>query len=339
MEYRYTPDYRVCSQEMIIELDGDIIKKVTIVGGCAGNTVGVSRLVEGMKIDEAIKRLKGIPCGGRGTSCPDQLAIALEEAKEKIEKQKREANIFEPKNLEEQAISLIGKDIYYTLIKEYTEKQWGRDCTSLPSFIIKRLPVRFTFDNNYFNDSYQGIPIGGYNKLIDGLLDGIEVKISTDFFENREKWESEADKIVYTGKIDEYFDFRFGKLEYRTVRFETEVLNIENYQGNAVVNYTSHEQPYTRIIEHKHFEPENPVYNNKKTIISKEFSTEWKEGMESFYPVNDEKNAALFSKYNELAKKEKNVIFGGRLAEYKYYDMDDIIEKVMKDVNRCSHEK
>ena len=262
-----------------------------------------------------------------------------EEAKEKIEKQKREANIFEPKNLEEQAISLIGKDIYYTLIKEYTEKQWGRDCTSLPSFIIKRLPVRFTFDNNYFNDSYQGIPIGGYNKLIDGLLDGIEVKISTDFFENREKWESEADKIVYTGKIDEYFDFRFGKLEYRTVRFETEVLNIENYQGNAVVNYTSHEQPYTRIIEHKHFEPENPVYNNKKTIISKEFSTEWKEGMESFYPVNDEKNAALFSKYNELAKKEKNVIFGGRLAEYKYYDMDDIIEKVMKDVNRCSHEK
>lgn len=255
-----------------------------------------------------------------------------EEAKQKIEEQKKEAGINEPKNLEEQAISLIGKDIYYTLIKEYTEKQWGRDCKSLPSFIIKRLPVRFTFDNNYFNDNYQGIPIGGYNKLIDGLLEGIEVKTSVDFFTDRKKWETEADKIVFTGKIDEYYDYQFGKLEYRTVRFETEMLNVANYQGNAVVNYTSHEQPYTRIIEHKHFEPESSVYNNEKTIISKEYSTEWKEGMESFYPVNDEKNATLFSKYNELAKKEDKVIFGGRLAEYKYYNMDDIIEKAMGDV-------
>lgn len=255
-----------------------------------------------------------------------------EDAAAKIEQQKKESGIIEPKNLEEQAISLVGKDIYEKLVKEYTEKQWGRDCKELPAFIIKRLPVRFTFDNNYFNDSYQGIPIGGYNKLIEGLLEGIEVKTSVDFFENRDKWEEVAEKVVFTGKIDEYYGYQFGKLEYRTVRFETEELNVKNYQGNAVVNYTSHEQPYTRVIEHKHFEPENPCYENKKTIISKEYSTEWKEGMEPFYPVNDSKNAEVFMKYREVAEKELNVIFGGRLAEYKYYDMDDVIEKVFKDV-------
>lgn len=253
------------------------------------------------------------------------------EAAEKIEQQKRECGIREPKNLEEQAISLIGKDIFETLIKEYTEKQWGRSCKDLPAFIIKRLPVRFTFDNNYFNDSFQGIPIGGYNKLIDGLLAGIDTELNVDFFGNRKKWNSIAKNIVFTGKIDEYFDYCFGKLEYRTVRFETEVLKLQNFQGNAVVNYTSHEQPFTRIIEHKHFEPENENYSHNKTVISKEFSTEWEEGMEPFYPVNDEKNAILYSKYKELANKEKRVIFGGRLAEYKYYDMDDVIEKVMKD--------
>jgi len=253
------------------------------------------------------------------------------EAFEKIEEQKKESGITNPNNLEEQAISLVGKDIYFTLIKEYTEKQWGRDCKELPAFIIKRLPVRFTFDNNYFNDAYQGIPIGGYNKLIEGLLDEIETKTDVDFFENREKWESIAEKIVFTGKIDEFYDYRFGKLEYRTVRFETEKLNVQNFQGNAVVNYTSHEKPFTRIIEHKHFEVENPSYQNATTVISKEYSTEWKDGMEPFYPVNNEKNAETYKKYKELADKESRVIFGGRLAEYKYYDMDDVIEKVMKD--------
>lgn len=254
-----------------------------------------------------------------------------EEAKAKIEEQKKESGITEPKNLEEQAISLVGKDIYFTLIKEYTEKQWGRDCKDLPSFIIKRLPVRFTFDNNYFNDAYQGIPIGGYNKLIEGLLDGIETQTNVDFFADREKWEKVAEKIVFTGKIDEFYDYKFGKLEYRTVRFENKTLNVQNFQGNAVVNYTSHDQPFTRIIEHKHFETENPSYQNEKTVISKEFSTEWQDGMEPFYPVNDEKNAEVYKKYKELADKESNVIFGGRLAEYKYYDMDDVIEKVMYD--------
>ena len=254
-----------------------------------------------------------------------------EEAKAKIEDQKKESGITEPKNLEEQAISLVGKDIYFKLIKEYTEKQWGRDCRDLPSFIIKRLPVRFTFDNNYFNDAYQGIPIGGYNKLIEGLLDGIETQTNVDFFADREKWENIAEKIVFTGKIDEFYDYKFGKLEYRTVRFENETLNVQNFQGNAVVNYTSHDQPFTRIIEHKHFEVENPSYQNAKTVISKEYSTEWQDGMEPFYPVNDEKNAEVYKKYKELADKEKRVIFGGRLAEYKYYDMDDVIEKVMKD--------
>ena len=260
--------------------------------------------------------------------------ITPEQAQKKIEEQKKEAvavlNGREPANLEEQALTLVGKDIYEKLIKGYTEKQWGRKCSELPAFIIKRLPVRMTFDNNYFNDSYQGIPIGGYNKLIKGLLSGIETKTNTDFFENRKYWESVAEKIVFTGKIDEFYDYKFGKLEYRTVRFETEVMPIQNYQGNAVINYTEAEVPYTRIIEHKHFEPENPVWNNKTTVISKEYSTEWKGGMESFYPVNDEKNSQLYQKYKVLADKEKNIIFGGRLAQYKYYDMDDVIAEVLK---------
>ena len=257
-----------------------------------------------------------------------------EEARAKIESQKKESGIKEPKNLEEQAISLVGRDIYETLVKEYTEKQWGRACTELPAFIIKRLPVRFTFDNNYFNDSFQGIPIGGYNKIIEGLLCGTETRTDTDFFENRAELEKIADKIVFTGKIDEFYGYKFGKLEYRTVRFETETLDVQNFQGNAVVNYMSSSEPYTRIIEHKHFEPENPAYGQERTVISKEYSTEWKDGMEPFYPVNDDKNAALYQKYRALADSEKKVIFGGRLAEYRYYDMDDVIEKVMADAEK-----
>lgn len=256
------------------------------------------------------------------------------EAKAKIEEQKKASGIKEPKNLEEQAVSLVGSDIYEILVKEYTEKQWGRKCTELPAFIIKRLPVRFTFDNNYFNDAYQGIPLGGYNKIIEGLLSEIETKTSIDFFERREELEKIADKIVFTGKIDEFFGYRFGKLEYRTVRFEAEELDVQNYQGNAVVNYTSHDEPFTRIIEHKHFEPENPAYSQNKTVISREYSTEWKDGLEPFYPVNDEKNAEVYKKYKTLADAEKNVIFGGRLAEYKYYDMDDVIAKVMEDAEK-----
>ena len=260
-----------------------------------------------------------------------------EEAESKFEEQRRDAiekmradGISEPRNLEEQALTLIGKDIYEQLIKGYTEKQWGRKCTELPAFIIRRLPVRMTFDNNYFNDSYQGIPIGGYNKLIDGLLDGIDVMTNTDFFSDRKYWESIADKIVFTGKIDEFYDYRFGKLEYRTVRFETELLDTPNYQGNAVVNYTSSKVPFTRIIEHKHFESfGNSVYETPKTIISREYSTEWKDGMEPFYPVNDSKNQNIYEKYRLLAETESKVIFGGRLAEYKYYDMAPIIAQVL----------
>ena len=258
-------------------------------------------------------------------------------AKAKIEEQRQEAmanmqadGVTEPRNLEEQAQVLIGRDIYEALIKGYTEKQWGRKCSELPAFIIRRLPVRFVFDNNYFNDKYQGIPIGGYNKLINGLLDGIETKTSTDFFADRSYWEKVAEKIVFTGKIDEYYGYRFGKLNYRTVRFEEEVLDTPNYQGNAVVNYTEAEVPYTRIIEHKHFELfGSSVYDCPKTVISKEYSTEWKEGMEPYYPVNDDKNTELYQRYKALADCEPNVIFGGRLAEYKYYDMAPIIEKVM----------
>jgi len=257
------------------------------------------------------------------------------EAKAKIEEQKAEAvaalNGHEPQNLEEQALTLVGKDIFETLIKEYTEKQWGRKCKELPAFIIKRLPVRFVFDNNYFNDKYQGIPIGGYNKLIEGLLDRVETKVNTNFFENRKYWESTADKIVYTGQLDEYFGYKYGKLDWRTVSFKTRVEDTPNYQGNAVVNYTSHEQPYTRVIEHKHFEMfGQAVYDCPKTVVSEEYSTEYKEGMEPYYPVNDERNNALAEKYRALALQEKNVVFGGRLAEYKYYDMAPIVEKVLK---------
>ena len=265
-----------------------------------------------------------------GVMTPEEANAKLhEQRKEAIDRMKA-AGVAEPRNLEEQALTLIGKDIYEQLIKGYTEKQWGRKCEELPSFIIRRLPVRMTFDNNYFNDTYQGIPIGGYNKLIDGLLEGIEVKLATDFFINREHWETIADKIVFTGKIDEFYNYRFGKLEYRTVRFETEVLDSPNWQGNAVVNYTSAEVPFTRIIEHKHFESfGNEVYTNPKTVISKEFSTEWEDGMEPFYPVNDDKNQKIYFKYKELAEMEQNIIFGGRLAEYKYYDMAPIVSQVL----------
>ena len=257
------------------------------------------------------------------------------EAIEKIENEKlkikKELRGREPQNLEEQALLLVGRDIYERLIKGYTEKQWGRRCTELPSFIIKRLPVRLVFDNNYFNDKYQGIPIGSYNRLIDGLLSGIETKTNADFFKNREYWESLADNIVFTGKIDEYFNYCYGKLEYRTVRFEEERLDIPNYQGNAVVNYTDQEVPYTRIIEHKHFEMfGQEVYNIPQTVISKEYSTEWRDGMELYYPINDAKNNALYARYKELAQQERNVIFGGRLAEYKYYDMAPLIETAMR---------
>ena len=265
-----------------------------------------------------------------GVTTPAEAQAKLDEQRaEAVAKMKAEG-IDEPRNLEEQALVLIGRDIYERLIKGYTEKQWGRKCTELPAFIIKRLPVRLVFDNNYFNDRYQGIPIGGYNKLIDGLLDGVETQVNSDFFDDRDKWKGVADKIVYTGKIDEYFDYALGKLEYRTVRFETEVLNTANYQGNAVVNYTEAEVPYTRIIEHKHFEMFGPdVDKNPKTVISREYSTEWSPGMEPYYPVNDSRNSELYARYKALADKEENVIFGGRLAEYKYYDMAPIVDKVL----------
>ena len=263
--------------------------------------------------------------------------LTPEEAKAKIEEQRQEAldkmkadGVIEPRNLEEQALLLIGKDIYETLIKGYTEKQWGRKCTDLPPFIIKRLPVRFVHDNNYFNDRFQGIPMGGYNKLIDGLLDGIETRTNVNFFDDRNYWESIADEILFTGKIDEYFDYKFGKLQWRSVRFEEEIHDIPNYQGNAVMNYTEAEVPYTRIIEHKHFEMfGEDIYKCPRTVISKEYSSEWNEGCEPFYTVNDEQNNSLYLKYKELADQEKSVIFGGRLAEYKYYDIAPIIEKVM----------
>lgn len=261
-----------------------------------------------------------------------------EEAMAKIEEQKAEAvakmkadGVTEPRNLEEQAQVLIGKDIYERLIKGYTEKQWGRKCTELPAFIIKRLPVRFIFDNNYFNDKYQGIPVGGYNKLIEEMLSGVETRIGVDFSTLKGTWHDIADKLVYTGAIDEYYDYCYGKLEYRTVRFDTEVLNMSNYQGNAVVNYTEADVPFTRIIEHKHFESFGQVvYDNPKTVISKEYSVEWTEGMEPYYPVNDSRNSELYQKYKYLAAQEPNVIFGGRLAEYKYYDMAPTIESVFK---------
>lgn len=259
-----------------------------------------------------------------------------EEAQAKIEEQKADAvamlNGREPQNLEEQALCLVGKDIFYTLIKEYTEKQWGRDCKDLPAFIIKRLPVRMVYDNNYFNDKYQGIPVGGYNKLIEGLLEGSECITGVDFLDSDYKdWKKHAEKLVYTGAIDEYFGYCYGKLDWRTVSFQTRIEETPNYQGNAVVNYTSHEKPYTRVIEHKHFEMfGQDVYQCPKTVISEEYSTEYKDGMEPYYPVNDDRNNKLSELYRELAGKEENVIFGGRLAQYKYYDMAPVIEEVMK---------
>lgn len=252
--------------------------------------------------------------------------ITPEEAKRKIESQKISSGIEDPRNLEEQAISLVGTDIYIKLIKGYTEKQWGREAKELPSFIIKRLPVRFTYDNNYFNDRYQGIPKDGYNAIIEKMLDGVEVKLSTNFFENKEELTDLAEKIVFTGMIDEFYDYRYGALEYRSLKFQHEVHDVENYQGVAVVNYTDIETPYTRIIEHKHFE-----YGiQEKTVITKEYPSEWKIGDEPYYPVNDEKNNLLFIKYKELANKEKNIIFGGRLGDYKYYDMHQVIEKALE---------
>ena len=249
-----------------------------------------------------------------------------QEAKAKIEEQKAEAKIENPKNLEEQAISLIGKDIYEKLVKGYTEKQWGRKCEDLPAFIIKRLPVRFTFDNNYFNDLYQGIPIGGYTKIVEKMLDGIEVKLNTDFFENKQKWLDIADKVIFTGMIDEYYDYCYGELEYRGLNFEFETLDMENYQGNAVINYTEAEIPYTRIIEHKHFEG----FDSPKTIITKEYPKSWIKGEEAYYPMNDEKNSELFDKYVELSKKENKVLFGGRLGMYRYFDMWQVIDEALK---------
>lgn len=252
------------------------------------------------------------------------------EAKAKIDEQLAETKITEPKNLEEQAIKLIGKDIYEKLIKGYTEKQWGTRATELPAFIINRLPVRFTYDNNYFNDTYQGIPIGGYTKIIERMLEGIEVRLETDFFKNRKEFEEIADKIVFTGMIDEFYNYEFGTLEYRSLRFEHEILNEENHQGNAVVNYTEYEIPYTRIIEHKHFE----YGNQPKTIITREYPATWKKGDEPYYPINNERNNTMYGKYKELADKESNVIFGGRLAQYKYYDMHHVIEQALNIVKK-----
>lgn len=282
-----------------------------------------------------------------GVTTPEEAQAKIDEQKAAYSEELRMKNEElglpnEPHNLEEQAMLLVGKDIYERLIKGYTEKQWGRKCTELPAFIIKRLPVRLVFDNNYFNDKYQGIPVGGYNKLTEGLLEGIECQTSIDFFStpyempNGEKailkdaWKEIADKLVFTGKIDEFYDYQFGKLNYRTVRFEQEIIDKPNYQGNAVVNYTEREVPYTRVIEHKHFEMFGAeVYDCPKTVISKEYSTEWKDGMEPYYPVNDKENTELAAQYKALAEQEQDVIFGGRLAEYKYYDMSPIIEKVL----------
>ena len=265
-----------------------------------------------------------------GVTTPEEAIAKLESQRSESIERLRQKGITQPRNLEEQALYLIGQDIYEKLIKGYTEKQWGRKCTDLPAFIIKRLPIRLVFDNNYFNDTYQGIPIGGYNKLINGLLKDIETKTNTNFFSNREKFENIADTIIYTGAIDEYYDYFFGKLKYRTVHFETQILETPNFQGNAVINYTDYQVPYTRIIEHKHFEMfGTEVYQCPKTIISKEYSIEWQEGMEPYYPINDEDNTKLYEKYKELAKKNKNIIFGGRLAEYKYYDMAPVIEKAL----------
>ena len=252
--------------------------------------------------------------------------VTPKEAKEKIEQQKRQYSVENPKNLEEQAVNLIGPDVYTKLVKGYTEKQWGRRATELPAFIIKRLPVRFTYDNNYFNDDFQGIPVGGYTKMVEKMLEGTKVCLNENFLEKREEYKALADTVIYTGMIDEYFNYCFGELEYRSLCFETELLNEENYQGNAVVNYTEYEVPYTRIIEHKHFEYGTQL----KTVITKEYPREWKKGDEPYYPMNDEKNAELYGRYQALAEKEGNVIFGGRLGQYKYYDMDDTVEAALQ---------
>jgi len=267
-----------------------------------------------------------------GVKTPAEAQAKIDEQRADAVAKMKAAGVTEPRNLEEQALTLIGKDVYECLIKDYTEKQWGRKCTELPAFIIKRLPVRLVFDNNYFNDSYQGIPIGGYNRLVNGLLENVETKTNVDFFNSEyHDWRRFADKLVYTGRLDEFFSYKFGELNWRTVSFKTRIEDTPNYQGNAVVNYTSHDVPYTRVIEHKHFESfGQAVYDNPKTVISEEYSTEYKPGMEPYYPVNDAENNALADKYRALAAEEKDVIFGGRLAEYKYYDMAPIIEKVMK---------
>lgn len=265
-----------------------------------------------------------------GVCSPQEAQAKIEEQREEIKSLFKEQGIREPRNLEEQALMLVGRDIYERLIKGYTEKQWGRPCAELPSFIIRRLPVRMVFDNNYFNDTFQGIPIGGYNRLIEGLLDGVECCTNTDFFADRAYWEGIADKIIFCGQIDEYFNYQFGNLEYRSVRFENEILDTCNYQGNAVVNYTEREIPFTRIIEHKHFDMFGAdIEKINKTVISREYSQEWKPGIEPYYPINNDSNGELYAKYKTLADKEHNVIFGGRLAEYKYYDMHQVIEKAM----------
>ena len=258
--------------------------------------------------------------------------ITPSEAKEKIEKEKQTAKVDNPQNLEEQAINLVGNTIYEKLVKGYTEKQWGKKATELPAFIIKRLPVRFIYDNNYFNDKYQGIPIGGYTQIIEKMLEGIEVKLNCNYFENRDEFDKMADKIVFTGPIDEFYNYCFGELEYRSLRFESEVKDMDNYQGNAVVNYTDYETPYTRIIEHKHFEYEDR--NSNKTIITKEYPEKWNKGKEAYYPLNDERNNQLYEKYKEHSKECNNVIFGGRLGKYKYYDMDKVIREALNDVRR-----
>lgn len=266
-----------------------------------------------------------------GVKTPCEAKAIIENQRTEVLKKMKNRGVCIPRNLEEQALFLIGKDIYEKLIKGYTEKQWGRSCKELPAFIIKRLPLRFTFDNNYFNDKYQGIPIGGYNKLINNLLKDVETRTECDFFNDRKTLTDIADMIVFTGKIDEFYDYRFGRLEYRTVRFEHEVIDTPNYQGNAVINYTDNETPYTRIIEHKHFEMfGEQIYDIPKTVISREYSTEWQDGLEPFYPINDTKNVNIYNKYKALAEKEKNIIFGGRLAEYKYYDMAPIVEQALK---------
>lgn len=274
-----------------------------------------------------------------GVTTPEQAAAKIEEQKAEAVARMRAEGVSEPRNLEEQALTLVGNDIYEKLIKGYTEKQWGRPCTELPAFIIKRLPVRLVFDNNYFNDAFQGIPVGGYNKLVEGLLEGVECRVDTDFFTDRDRWMSAAEKVIFTGPIDAFYDFRFGRLEWRTVRFEQEVLDTPNFQGNAVVNYTDRETPYTRIIEHKHFETfGDAVYENPRTVISREYSTEWKPGMEPFYAVNDEKNDRLYLKYKALADQEDRVIFGGRLAEYRYYDMAPVMERAFSLYKQSFHD-